>query len=515
MEKSFNLPRIQMEATSKSENTKRINKEDSKLKQNKENAPHPRTADKDAKKKDENTAVEYKTDIQTRGSSKFNTPHKEDTIKNKEETNTKPKKKPSQQEFHNPGLEKLENDERSLQNGIQNLKLSMEADKIISEELLAHKDVDWSVLKISNNMINILKTAGYNFPSPVQYKVIPDILEGSDILVKAKNGSGKTLSYLIPAVERVNKENTDLQVIIITPVRELALQVARFARLLCKDLGIKSTPLIGGTNVEEDIIRISMGVHILIGTPGRLHDILKRNLCTIGKNPLIIFDEADKLLDQSFFKEIYEMLKLMPEKKQMCLFSATFPVSTKSFINVNMNKPKMVWGSKDHTLTNVSLLYAKVEPEDRLNCLLSLISTLDIIQCIVYVNESSKTEFVAKKITEIGLSCYFINHDLSQDERNEIVHSFSKNKTKVLVSTDLTTRGLDVKNVNVVINYGFPRSSETFLHRAGRAGRFGTAGCCITLINERMIEVMESYAAFIGSPIMLCTPTELRKFCKH
>lgn len=418
-------------------------------------------------------------------------------------------------EFMNPGLEKIQNDEKQLQNNMQNLKLSVEADKVLSEELLIHKDVDWSIFKISNNMINILKSAGYNFPSPVQYKTIPDILEGSDVLVKAKNGSGKTLSYLIPAVERVKKDNMDLQVIIITPVRELALQIAKFARILCKDLGIKSTPLIGGTNIEEDIIRISMGVHILIATPGRLHDILKRNLCTIGKNPLIVLDEADKLLDSSFFKDIYEMMKLIPEKKQMCLFSATFPVSTKSFISVNMKNPKMIWASKDHALTNVSLLYAKVNPEDRLNCLMSLLSALDIIQCIVYVNESSKTEFIARKITEMGLSCYFINHNLSQDERNEIVHSFSKNKTKVLVSTDLTTRGLDVKNVNVVINYGFPRSSETFLHRAGRAGRFGTLGCCISLISANMVDQIESYEAFVGSPIVLCTPSELKKFCKN
>lgn len=453
------------------------------------------------------------SDLETENS---NGTTKKDFLKNQKksfsEENLKNKK-----EYKNTGLE-LESvaneNEVSLQNSIQNLKISVNSNDVVSKELLEHKNVKWSDLKLTSKSIKVLTSLGYNFPSPVQFQAIPEILAGSDLLVRAKNGSGKTLSFLIPIIEKINVDENSLQAIIVAPTRELALQIARFARSLCKDLNIKSAPLIGGSNIKDDIMRVSAGVHLLIGSPGRLHSILSKNLCKIDNNPLIIFDEADKLLDSVLFEEMYNFLRLIPKTKQLCLFSATFPNCTKSFINTNLNNPKLIKVTDDYALANLSQFYCVVESNTKLPCLKSLLTYLDIDQCIIYVNSINNCQILAEKITEMGLSCYFIHSKLTQDERNQIFHNFSKNKTKILVSTDITTRGTDVQGVNVVINFELPFSSESYLHRIGRAGRFGRKACCINIIRNEEIDIINSFASFVGAEISPCSGPKLKEFCK-
>jgi ATP-dependent RNA helicase DDX6/DHH1 len=422
----------------------------------------------------------------------------------------------SKKEYKNPGLYSLvEENDKSLQNSMQNLRISIDSKDVISKELLEHKDVSWSSLKLSPKTIRILTELGYKFPSPVQYQSIPEIIAGSDVLVRAKNGSGKSLSFLIPIIEKINVEDNSLQAIVVAPTRELALQIARFARSLCKDLNIKSAPLIGGSNISDDIMRVSSGVQLLVGSPGRLCSILSKNLCKISNNPLIIFDEADKLLDSVHFEEIYNFLNLMPKKRQICLFSATFPCSTKSFMNTNLTNPKLISANTDYALPNLTQFYCITDNYTSLPCLKSLLLGLEIDQCIIYVNSINKCQMLARKITEMGLSCYFIHSQLTQDERNLIFHNFTKNNTKILISTDITTRGTDVQGVNVVINFELPLSSESYLHRMGRAGRFGRQGCCINIISEKQLQNVHLFASFVGSSVIPCFGDEFKKFCKN
>lgn len=403
----------------------------------------------------------------------------------------------------------------SFQSSLKNLKISVDASKVVSQELVTHKGVRWSELGVSSSTSKILESCGFNFPSPVQFKSVPEILKGHDVLVRAKNGTGKTLSFIIPMIERIDTTKNTVQAIVLVPIRELALQIAKIARALSKELNIKGTPLVGGSVLSDDIIRVSSGIHFLIGTPGRIIDLLERNLCKIESNTLIIFDEADKLLDSIFFESIYKLLSIVPQKRQICLYSATFPVSTKSFINMNMNNPKLIKVSEEYTLYNISLFYAKVTNATKLPCLKSLLFSLNIEQCIIYCNHIDAAQNLAEKITEMGFSCYFIHSKMLQDERNTVFHNFSKNKCKILVSTDLTTRGTDVKDVNFVINFDVPLSSESFLHRQGRAGRFGVKGCCITLIRENETEIIERFADFVSSPIFPCSDPSFKNFCKN
>lgn len=404
----------------------------------------------------------------------------------------------------------------SANNSPNKLKnLSVGIGKILAKELTKHKEVQWTSLLISEKISQILKNFGFEYPSPVQFLAIPEIIKGNDVIVRAKNGSGKTLSFIIPILEKIKSERNTLQAIIIVPIRELALQIAKICRYLCKELNIKSTPLVGGSDLEDDVMRVSAGVHLLIGTPGRILDLLERNLCKIDLNPIIVLDEADKLLDSVFFESIYQLLSLVPHKRQMCMYSATFPVSTKSFISMNMQDPKQIQVTEEYTIFNLSSFFAKVEKSTKLPCLKSLLASLDIDQCIIYCNKIESVELLAKKIIEMGYSCYFIHSKMLQDERNTVFHNFSKNKCQILVSTDITTRGTDVQGVNIVINFDLPASSESFLHRQGRAGRFGTKGCCVTLIKDQEMEIIESFGKFVGSAILPCSHDSFKSFCKN
>lgn len=419
--------------------------------------------------------------------------------------------------FKNPSLQPDDtlDAKNSLQSSLKNLKISADTSKVISQDLVAHKNISWPQIGVSSTTSKILEAHGFNFPSPVQFKSIPEILKGHDVLVRAKNGTGKTLSFIIPIIEKIDTTKNTVQAIVMVPIRELALQIAKIARSLCKELNIKATPLVGGSVLSDDIIRVSSGVHILIGTPGRIIDLLERDLCKIESNPLIIFDEADKLLDSIFFESIFKMLNILPSKRQICLYSATFPVSTKSFMNMNMNSPKLIRVSEEYTLYNISLFFAKVTNATKLPCLKSLLLSLNMEQCIIFCNHIDGAQSLAEKITEMGFSCYFIHSKMLQDERNTVFHNFSKNKCKILVSTDLTTRGTDVKDVNVVINFDIPLSSESFLHRQGRAGRFGVQGVCITFIREQETETIQKFADFVGSPIFPCSDASFKNFCKN
>lgn len=408
---------------------------------------------------------------------------------------------------------KIEN-EKPLSTSQKSTSIAADTESVISNELLSHKNVKWEELKVNSKISSVLRSNGFNFPSPSQNLSLPPIISGQDVLVRSKNGSGKTLSFLIPILQKIDPSKNTLQAIIMVPIRELALQIAKVARVLCKDLNIKSTPLVGGSDLSNDILRVSSGVHLLIGTPGRILDVLERNLCTIENNAIVVLDEADKLLDTIFYESIYRLLAVLPKKRQLCLFSATFPVSTKSFVSNHMKDPKLILVSNEYTLHNISLFYAKVSLDTKLPCLKSLLASLDFNQCIIYCNKINNVQNLAEKITEMGYSCYFIHSNMSQDERNAVFHNFLKNKCKILVSTDLTTRGTDVKGVNLVINFDLPNSSESFLHRHGRAGRFGVKGCCISLIYNSETENLQNYAKFVDKTALPCSDSSFKDFCK-
>lgn len=325
--------------------------------------------------------------------------------------------------------------------------------------------------------------AGFEKPSPVQEESIPMALTGRDILARAKNGTGKTASFVIPALQMVKPKVNKIQSLILVPTRELALQTSQVVRTLGKHLGVQCMVTTGGTSLKDDIMRLNETVHILVGTPGRVLDLASRKVADLSECPLFIMDEADKMLSREFRGIIEQILSFFPSKRQSLLFSATFPLAVKSFMDKHLNKPYEINLMDELTLRGISQFYAFVEEKQKLHCLNTLFSKLQINQAIIFCNSTNRVELLAKKITELGYSCYYSHAKMPQHARNKVFHEFRQGKVRVLVCSDLLTRGIDIQAVNVVINFDFPKTAETYLHRIGRSGRFGHLGLAINLMS--------------------------------
>lgn len=323
---------------------------------------------------------------------------------------------------------------------------------------------------------------GFENPSPIQEATIPIATFGKDILARAKNGTGKTAAFTIPAIEKIDTSKDYIQALILVPTRELALQTSSVCKELGKYLDIQVMVTTGGTQLKDDIVRLYKPVHILVATPGRVLDLAKKDVAKLDKCNMMIMDEADKLLSEEFQEIIDELITYLPKQRQILLFSATFPVTVKDFRDKYLNKPYEINLMDELTLKGVTQYYAFVEERQKVHCLNTLFSKLQINQSIIFCNSVNRVELLAKKITELGYSCYFIHAKMSQQQRNRVFHDFRNGACRNLVSSDLFTRGIDIQAVNVVINFDFPKNSETYLHRIGRSGRYGHLGIAINFI---------------------------------
>jgi ATP-dependent RNA helicase DDX6/DHH1 len=252
---------------------------------------------------------------------------------------------------------------------------------------------------------------------------------------------------------------------------------------LGKHLGINVMVTTGGTTLRDDIVRLSEPVHIIVGTPGRILDLAGKNVADLSECPMFIMDEADKLLSPEFTPVIEQLLQFHPKDRQVMLFSATFPITVKNFSDKNMDSPYEINLMDELTLRGITQYYAFVEEKQKVHCLNTLFSKLQINQSIIFCNSTNRVELLAKKITELGYSCFYSHARMQQAARNRVFHDFRNGVCRNLVCSDLLTRGIDIQAVNVVINFDFPKNAETYLHRIGRSGRFGHLGLAINLIN--------------------------------
>merc|ERR1739838_716287 len=274
-----------------------------------------------------------------------------------------------------------------------------------------------------------------------------------------------------------------IQGMIVVPTRELALQTSQIAIELSKHMGIKVMVTTGGTNLKDDIMRIYEKVHLVVATPGRILDLMEKKIADVNNCKILCLDEADKLLSQDFKGMLDRLISHLPEQRQILLYSATFPLTVEHFMKKHMTEPYEVNLMDELTLKGITQFYAYVEERQKVHCLNTLFSKLEINQSVIFCNSVNRVELLAKKITELGYSCFYIHAKMQQSHRNRVFHEFRNGSTRHLVSSDLFTRGIDIQSVNVVINFDFPKSSETYLHRIGRSGRFGHLGLAINLIS--------------------------------
>ena len=309
-------------------------------------------------------------------------------------------------------------------------------------------------------------------------------LAGRNILARAKNGTGKTASFVIPCLERCDPRKPVIQSLILVPTRELALQTSAVVRELGRHLGVQCMVSTGGTKLREDIMRLYQTVHILVGTPGRIFDLANKNVAKLANCDMIVMDEADKLLSPELHQVMEKLIGKCSPERQLLLFSATFPAEIASFTKQHVPNPYKINLMQELTLHGVTQYYAYMKESQKVLCLNKLFAKLNIQQSIIFCNSVERVELLARRITDDGYSCFFIHAKMPQADRNRVFHEFRKGVVRHLVCTDLITRGIDIDTVNVVINFDFPKTAETYLHRIGRSGRFGHMGLAINLICE-------------------------------
>ncbi|KAL2441454.1 ATP-dependent RNA helicase DHH1 [Exophiala dermatitidis] len=375
------------------------------------------------------------------------------------------------------------NDGAEDPNWKDSLKLPAKDSRQQTEDVTATKGLEFEDFYIKRELMMGIFEAGFEKPSPIQEETIPVALTGRDILARAKNGTGKTAAFVIPTLERINPKNPKTQALILVPTRELALQTSQVCKTLGKHLGINVMVTTGGTGLKDDIIRLGEPVHIIVGTPGRILDLASKGVADLSECPIFVMDEADKLLSPEFTVVIEQLLSFLPKDRQVMLFSATFPMIVKSFKDKHMRNPYEINLMDELTLRGITQYYAFVEEKQKVHCLNTLFSKLQINQSIIFCNSTNRVELLAKKITELGYSCFYSHAKMLQQNRNKVFHDFRAGVCRNLVCSDLLTRGIDIQAVNVVINFDFPKNAETYLHRIGRSGRFGHLGLAINLIN--------------------------------
>ncbi len=322
--------------------------------------------------------------------------------------------------------------------------------------------------------------------------------------MQAQSGTGKTATFSIAALQRVNLSLRQVQVMIVAPTRELSLQICGVVQRLGEYLeGLQVHACVGGTSVRNDITVLRRGVHVVVGTPGRINDMINRRILPLQEVQLFILDEADEMLSRGFQEQIYETFRFLPEAVQVAIYSATMPSEVLEVTEKFMRSPVRVLVKREEvTLEGIKQFYVAVEREDwKLDTLCDLYETLMVTQSIVYCNTRRKVEFLQERMTERDFTVSVIHGDMTQEERNLCLREFRQGASRVLISTDLLARGIDVQQVSLVVNYDIPTQKENYIHRIGRSGRFGRKGVAINFVTHQDTQMLRSIESFYHTMI--------------
>lgn len=336
-------------------------------------------------------------------------------------------------------------------------------------------------LGITDTLAKLLYKNGIKTPTEIQRAAIPAIFKGRDIVGRSETGTGKTLAYLLPVMQRIRTDTENTQVLIMTPTRELAKQVFQVAGTFAKDMNIDVTDVIGGRTIENQIQKLKRDPHIVIGTPGRLFDHLKRRTLDISNAGVVVLDEADQMLAAGFREDIDAIIDVMPKKKQVLLFSATMAEEAKKLSHKYMKSAFTIDVSEKAVASTVEQRVYETTKTRKLALLIRHLNSMNPYMALVFCNTREGAHELAG---ELQVNTDFvvdeIHGDMTQGQRNQVIREFAKAKIQILVASDIAARGIDVEGVTHVFNYDIPRNLEYYIHRIGRTGRAGTNGISIT-----------------------------------
>ena len=343
-------------------------------------------------------------------------------------------------------------------------------------------------LGLSEPLLQAIQKKGYETPSPIQAKAIPPVLEGKDVLASAQTGTGKTAGFTLPLLHLLangsQQRHRPIRALILTPTRELAAQVYANVKEYSEFLNIRSTVIFGGVNQKPQVNKLSQGVDVLVATPGRLIDLENQGLLSLSKVEIFVLDEADRMLDMGFLRDIERVMKLIPAKRQNLMFSATFSKDIKKLAYSILNNPVQVEATPENTAVEViqQKVY-RVAKGKKTGLIIKLISEGDWKQVLVFTRTKHGANKLCKKMISDGITAAAIHGNKSQGARTKALAGFKNGSVRVLVATDIAARGLDIPLLPHVINFELPNISEDYVHRIGRTGRAGASGEAISLVS--------------------------------
>ncbi len=370
-------------------------------------------------------------------------------------------------------------------------------------------------LNLSKETLKSLDELGYSKPTEIQEKAIPAVMTGKDLVAQAQTGTGKTAAFGVPVVEKVNPKQKKVQALILVPTRELAIQVAKEIKELGKNKKVYTLAVYGGKSISYQINFLKKGSDVVVvGTPGRVRDLLERGVLNLDNVKMFVLDEADRMLEMGFIDDIKEIMSYLPEDRQNLLFSATMPKEilelAEEFLNENYEtirvKPDEV------TVEKIKQIICRVDSRDKFKKLTEVLSQNEAEKVIIFTQTKIEADELTERLNEEGFNASAIHGDFSQKKRETVLHNFRTGKLKILVATDVAARGLDIKGVDLVINYGLPRDAESYIHRIGRTGRAGREGTAISIMTPSEDKQLQNIQKKTKANIEVINEAQEKKF---
>ena len=388
-------------------------------------------------------------------------------------------------------------DDAAYDRGMEELtKTDGDGDNVITEWTEVHETFD--TMNLHENLLRGIYAYGFEKPSAIQQRGIVPFAKGLDVIQQAQSGTGKTATFCAGILQSLNYELEECQALVLAPTRELAQQIEKVMRALGDYLQVKCHACVGGTSVREDQRILQSGVHVVVGTPGRVYDMLRRRALKPDSIKIFSLDEADEMLSRGFKDQIYDIFQLLPPKLQVGVFSATMPPEALEITRKFMTKPVRILVKRDElTLEGIKQFYVNIDKEEwKLETLIDLYETLAITQSVIFANTRRKVDWLTDKMRSKDFTVSATHGDMDQNTRDIIMREFRSGSSRVLITTDLLARGIDVQQVSLVINFDLPTQPENYLHRIGRSGRFGRKGVAINFVtqdDERLLQDIQRF----------------------
>jgi ATP-dependent RNA helicase len=362
---------------------------------------------------------------------------------------------------------------------------------------------DFESMGLRDDLLRGIYNFGFEKPSAIQQRAIVPIIQQRDVIAQAQSGTGKTAMICITALQNLDCQIREIQTLIMNPTRELAVQTQKGVLALGDYMNVQAHACIGGKSIAEDIRKLDYGVHVVSGTPGRVFDMIRRRNLRTRNIKLLTLDEADEMLSKGFKEQIYDVYRYLPPSIQVLLVSATLPNEVLEMTHKFMTDPIRILVKRDElTLEGIKQFFVAVEREEwKFDTLCDLYDTLTITQAVIFCNTRRKTDWLTEKMRGANFTVSSMHGDMPQKERDAIMQEFRSGSSRVLITTDVWARGIDVQQVSLVINYDLPNNRELYIHRIGRSGRFGRKGVAINFVKSDDIRILRDIEQYYSTQI--------------